>query len=340
MPVNTLKSSTRGVAAPSPNPPWSSKSWRMADVFISYAREDRAYAERLAAAFAERHVSVWWDRSLKGGSAFHDEIERELQAATRVVVLWSSDARQSHWVRDEARLAQETGKLSPLIINGARPPLGFQSFHSPSFDEAMGEFDNFLTDLGLTPPPRHQQDARSRGADNTAKVRITIEDAVKGAVVRVHAPTAKVCPTCRGGANRAGCHVCNGKGLVPLFGTSKLQTPPGAGAGMQLRIPGAGDESPDGGPAGDLYAIIELIDGDFRAEGRDLVTHLYLASTESDQSAETELPNGRRIRVKIRSGMRFGQRLRIAGQGLPAVSGQEDRFPAGDLFVELAPLQV
>ena len=53
----------------------------MADIFISYAREDRAIAERLASAIEASGKSVWWDRHIKGGSQFSKDIERELHAA-------------------------------------------------------------------------------------------------------------------------------------------------------------------------------------------------------------------------------------------------------------------
>uniref|UniRef100_UPI0025C5579A toll/interleukin-1 receptor domain-containing protein n=1 Tax=Elioraea sp. TaxID=2185103 RepID=UPI0025C5579A len=59
------------------------------DIFISYAREDRATAQSLADAFVAKGRSVWWDREIQGGSAFATEIEKALTGARLVVVLWS-----------------------------------------------------------------------------------------------------------------------------------------------------------------------------------------------------------------------------------------------------------
>ena len=39
----------------------------MADVFISYANEDRDTARKLAAALEARGSSVWWDRKIQAG---------------------------------------------------------------------------------------------------------------------------------------------------------------------------------------------------------------------------------------------------------------------------------
>lgn len=53
----------------------------MADVFISYANEDRERAEQLASALEARSWSVWWDRGVIPGERFDDVIQRELEAA-------------------------------------------------------------------------------------------------------------------------------------------------------------------------------------------------------------------------------------------------------------------
>ncbi|HEV2124767.1 MAG TPA: TIR domain-containing protein [Chloroflexota bacterium] len=102
----------------------------MADVFLSYARGDRSTAERLAHAISEAGLTVWWDRHIKGGAEFSPDIERQLDAAARVLVLWSKEAVQSRWVRDEATVAADSGRLVGATIDGTPPPLGFRQFHT------------------------------------------------------------------------------------------------------------------------------------------------------------------------------------------------------------------
>ena len=102
----------------------------MADVFLSYARGDRALAERLAHAITDSGLSVWWDRHIKGGAEFSRDIETELDAASKIVVLWSKEAVLSRWVRDEASVAADSKRLVSVSIDGTPPPLGFRQFQT------------------------------------------------------------------------------------------------------------------------------------------------------------------------------------------------------------------
>jgi hypothetical protein len=61
----------------------------MADVFLSYAQEDRARAQLVADALRKLRFDVWWDAHLYVGTLFRAEITRQLEAAKCVVVLWS-----------------------------------------------------------------------------------------------------------------------------------------------------------------------------------------------------------------------------------------------------------
>jgi len=101
----------------------------LADIFISYARGDRARIASLSAALEQFGWSVWWDRHIDGGSAFAQAIEAELQASRAVVVAWSKASLQSDWVKDEAAAARDQGKLVPVSLDGSVPPLGFRQYH-------------------------------------------------------------------------------------------------------------------------------------------------------------------------------------------------------------------
>jgi hypothetical protein len=98
----------------------------MADVFISYSSQDRDRARTLANALVDLGLSVWWDREIVTGQAFDHVIERELEAARCVVVLWSQDSVASEWVKNEAACAAERGVLLPARLDGTRPPLEFR----------------------------------------------------------------------------------------------------------------------------------------------------------------------------------------------------------------------
>jgi adenylate cyclase len=98
----------------------------MADVFISYASENRATAVDLARAIESAGFSVWWDRRIEAGAIFTAEVERELLGAKAIIVAWSNAAIVSEWVRDEAAHGRDTNRLLPILIEGVLPPLGFR----------------------------------------------------------------------------------------------------------------------------------------------------------------------------------------------------------------------
>lgn len=73
------------------------------DVFISYAREDKARVKQLVHALtASRGWSIWWDAALRPGAQFPREIEATLASARCVLVVWSRHSIASDWVVAEA----------------------------------------------------------------------------------------------------------------------------------------------------------------------------------------------------------------------------------------------
>jgi adenylate cyclase len=101
----------------------------MSQVFISYARSTAAQAQLLAKTLRAEGCDVWLDDALPAHRLYADAIEERLREAKVVVVIWSSDAVKSHWVRAEADFARNAGTLVQLSIDGAIPPLPFNQIH-------------------------------------------------------------------------------------------------------------------------------------------------------------------------------------------------------------------
>ncbi len=104
----------------------------MADIFISYKREERGQVERLATALRGLGLSVWFDASLSAGESFSDEIDREVRAARIVLVCWSPAAAGSQWVKAEAQVGFGKGNLVSTWVAGAdgfEPPVPYNSQH-------------------------------------------------------------------------------------------------------------------------------------------------------------------------------------------------------------------
>lgn len=151
----------------------------MADVFISYARVDQRKAESIAGRLVAAGHSVWWDRNIKGGSAFASDIERELHAARVVVVLWSKTACGSDWVKDEAAFGRERHVLIPVSLDGVEQPLGFRQYQAIDFSRWHGEEDHesvhaLLTAVAekLSAPPPPPRPVRKRSANIALRMQI------------------------------------------------------------------------------------------------------------------------------------------------------------------------
>jgi adenylate cyclase len=124
----------------------------MADVFVSYARSDKARVAPLVAAVEAQGWSVWWDPAIDAGQQFDDQIEAELKAAKAVLVVWTPTSAASRWVRGEAREAADRGTLVPVRFDGAILPMDVRAIHTTDLDgwgedTASAQFQSLLRAL-------------------------------------------------------------------------------------------------------------------------------------------------------------------------------------------------
>jgi len=129
----------------------------MANVFLSYAREDSARAAIIAKALSRRWT-VWWDRTIPPGKTFDDVIEEALDRAACVVVLWSRTSVLSHWVRSEAAEGARRGILVPAILEAAKIPLEFRRVQAANLTAWNGdpedpEFEQFIYSISTLIEP-------------------------------------------------------------------------------------------------------------------------------------------------------------------------------------------
>ncbi len=106
----------------------------MADVFVSYARSDKARVAPLVAAIEAQGWSVWWDPDIAAGQEFDRQIAAELKTAAAVVVVWTPNSVESRWVRGEARDAADRGVLVPVRFANAELPIDVRAIHTTDLD--------------------------------------------------------------------------------------------------------------------------------------------------------------------------------------------------------------
>jgi curved DNA-binding protein len=145
------------------------------------------------------------------------------------------------------------------------------------------------------------------GADQTAEIEISIEEAYHGARRTVS--------------------------LAGQDGTRNLHVtiPPGVTDGQRIRLSGQGGRGSNGARPGDLYLVVRIAPHrSYRLEGRDLHADLRLAPWEAALGTSVALATpGGEAKVKVPPGTSSGRRLRLRGRGLPNPRGKP-----GDLLAE------
>jgi TolB-like protein len=139
----------------------------MADVFLSYARSDKARVAPLVAAIEAQGWSVWWDPEINPGQEFDRQIAAELKAAAAILVAWTPDSVTSRWVRGEAREGADRGNLVPVRFDAATLPIDVRALHTIDFDNweedpRSPQFQEVLRALGaIISRDRASQPART-----------------------------------------------------------------------------------------------------------------------------------------------------------------------------------
>ncbi len=143
------------------------------------------------------------------------------------------------------------------------------------------------------------------------------------------------CPKCGGSGKdiKDPCPECDG-GWTRKRQKISLDIPKGVDTGMRLRVSGAGEPSPDGGPPGDLFVVINVKDHKiFQREGADLYATQEISFPEAALGATIEVPtlDGKKVEMTVAAGTQPGEMQRLKGLGMPRMEG----YGKGDLYIRL-----
>ena len=168
----------------------------------------------------------------------------------------------------------------------------------------MGDF-GFGGQGGRSPRPQ-------KGADTTAELSITFDEAFRGTTKRVSLRIP-------GRADKL---------------TLDVKVPAGANDGDRQRFRGQGAAGSNGGPAGDLVITMRIApDPVFSRKGADVLETARVSFAEAALGASIVVPapDGSKVRVKVPAGTQPGAVLSVKGKGAPRVKGSG----AGDLKITL-----
>jgi curved DNA-binding protein len=104
----------------------------------------------------------------------------------------------------------------------------------------------------------------------------------------------------------------------------RVKIPAGIADGKKLRLAAKGQSGPNGGPPGDLYIKVKILDHPvFQREGDDLYTNRDIKFSEAALGTTIEVPtiDGKRLGLKIPQGTQSGSKMRLKGQGMPRMNG-------------------
>jgi hypothetical protein len=73
-------------------------------VFISYARNDRSFVDGLANRLEKAKVSVWYDRGLRAGTDWPDELAEKLKNARACIMVFTPESVKSKWVKEKSNI--------------------------------------------------------------------------------------------------------------------------------------------------------------------------------------------------------------------------------------------
>ena len=247
-------------------------------------------------------------------------------------------------------------------------------FRFQGFDFSRSNQSQFADIFGQIFAPQSIRREAERGQDLEYQVATTFDESIRGLKTRMTIFPKQTCRTCSGsgrlpGSRESACTACGGGGKTikkkghlqfaitcsdcggtgrtisacsdcrgegRLSGTESLEinVPAGAATGSRIRFPEKGDAGRLGGPAGDLYIVVNVASHPFFTRaGDNIQCNIPITVAEAALGTKIEVPtiDGRAV-VRIPPGTQAGQRFRLRGRGAPSLLNPGMR---GDQYVEV-----
>ncbi len=247
---------------------------------------------------------------------------------------------------------------------GPAPGAGGFNFNPGDLSDLLGDLLGNSRRTGPGTGPK-------RGDDLEAKLKLNFDDALNGITTTVHLTSDAACSTCSGTGSAPGttpdiCPQCSGRGVLDdnqgLFSLSqpcprcsgrgrvvtnpcsncqssgverkprqvKVRIPSGVKDGQRIKLKGRGAPGRNGGPAGDLFVIVNVgAHTLFGRTGNNLTIDIPITFSEATLGANVKVPtfDGPNVTLKVPSGTPSGKTFRVKGKGVATST------KTGDLLV-------
>jgi len=305
---------------------------------------------------AYRKLARQYHPDVNPGDAAAEETFKRLGEAYEVL---GDPKKRAAYDEERARpkVQPQTARPAGGAAGGAAGTTGGRGGPFPDVGGGRDAFSSMMDDLlgagrrkgagtkpSGTPPSGAPAGAARPGPSSVPdqSIEVTLEEAFHGATRRHFIDVDEPCLSCRGtGKAQAGrdglspgslCAECRGAGRKKGREEVTAAIPAGVAEGAKLRLRNKGAAARDG-QRGDLLLTVHLKKHPvFERDGAnllfDLVVPYTVAALGGDLGADVL---GAKKTISIPPGSQCGQKMRLAGQGMPAL---RDR-PAGDLFARL-----
>ena len=113
----------------------------MADIFVSYSRDDTERVRPLVELFRSAGWTVFQDKDIPTRTRWIDVIEKELAEAGCIIAVWTNTSVKSDWVHKEAEQARKHRKLISVRLDSTSPPPPFGEEQASDLSDWKGASD-------------------------------------------------------------------------------------------------------------------------------------------------------------------------------------------------------
>ena len=135
----------------------------------------------------------------------------------------------------------------------------------------------------------------------------------------------QTCPRCNGTGSVIGdpCGDCHGQGRIKEQKTLSVKVPAGVDTGDRIRLANEGEAGENGGPPGDLYVQIQVMEHPiFKRDDAHLYCEVPISFVTAALGGELEVPTlDGRVVLKVPAETQTGKLFRMRGKGVKPVRG-------------------